>query len=90
MDMFCYQCEQTKLGKGCTQVGVCGKDAQTAALQDMLGIRDSERICVDWGSVCGKRGTFAGGTLIGIPHLSRFPIITRRQSQPGLKRLLSF
>jgi hydroxylamine reductase len=36
MDMFCYQCEQTKLGKGCTEMGVCGKDAQTAALQDLV------------------------------------------------------
>lgn len=34
--MFCYQCEQTAQGKGCTQVGVCGKQPQTAALQDLL------------------------------------------------------
>ncbi len=34
--MFCYQCEQTANGKGCTRVGVCGKDAQTAGLQDLL------------------------------------------------------
>ncbi len=34
--MFCYQCEQTKGGKGCTRVGVCGKTAQVAALQDLL------------------------------------------------------
>ncbi len=34
--MFCYQCEQTSQGKACTQVGVCGKDATTAALQDLL------------------------------------------------------
>ncbi len=36
MDMFCYQCEQTAGGKGCTTVGVCGKDPPTAALQDLL------------------------------------------------------
>jgi hydroxylamine reductase len=36
MNMFCYQCEQTAGGKGCTAVGVCGKDPQTAALQDLL------------------------------------------------------
>jgi len=36
MNMFCYQCEQTVEGKGCTKVGVCGKDAQTADLQDLL------------------------------------------------------
>ena len=36
MDMFCYQCEQAAKGTGCTRVGVCGKDPETAALQDML------------------------------------------------------
>jgi hydroxylamine reductase len=36
MSMFCYQCEQTSKGTGCTNVGVCGKDADTAKLQDLL------------------------------------------------------
>jgi len=36
MSMFCYQCEQTAKGTGCTVAGVCGKDADTAALQDLL------------------------------------------------------
>ncbi len=35
-DMFCYQCEQTAGGKGCTKAGVCGKDAAVASLQDLL------------------------------------------------------
>jgi len=34
--MFCYQCEQTAGGKGCGKVGVCGKDPDVAALQDLL------------------------------------------------------
>ncbi len=35
--MFCYQCEQTIGGKGCSKnVGVCGKTAETADLQDLL------------------------------------------------------
>jgi hydroxylamine reductase len=34
--MLCYQCEQTAKGIGCTVRGVCGKDATTAALQDVL------------------------------------------------------
>jgi hydroxylamine reductase len=34
--MFCYQCEQTAKGTGCDVFGVCGKDPQTAALQDLL------------------------------------------------------
>jgi hydroxylamine reductase len=34
--MFCYQCEQTFQGKGCTIAGVCGKSAEVATLQDLL------------------------------------------------------
>jgi len=34
--MFCYQCEQTSKGKGCTVTSVCGKDEATANLQDLL------------------------------------------------------
>ena len=34
--MFCYQCEQTAQGKGCTKGGVCGKPTDVAALQDLL------------------------------------------------------
>jgi len=34
--MFCYQCEQTAKGEGCTKIGVCGKTNEVAALQDLL------------------------------------------------------
>ena len=34
MDMFCYQCEETAGGTGCTKVGVCGKKPEVANLQD--------------------------------------------------------
>ena len=34
--MFCYQCEQTAKGEGCTTSGVCGKQSDVAALQDLL------------------------------------------------------
>ncbi|WP_291318832.1 hydroxylamine reductase [Desulfonatronospira sp.] len=34
--MFCYQCEQTAKGEGCTKLGVCGKQPDTAVLQDLL------------------------------------------------------
>lgn len=34
--MFCYQCEQTAKGTGCTVQGVCGKLPDIAALQDLL------------------------------------------------------
>ena len=34
--MFCYQCEQTARGEGCGKSGVCGKQPDVAALQDLL------------------------------------------------------
>ena len=34
--MYCFQCEQAAKGTGCTVGGVCGKDARTASLQDLL------------------------------------------------------
>ncbi|MGD0597084.1 MAG: hydroxylamine reductase [Sedimentisphaerales bacterium] len=43
--MFCYQCEQTAKGAGCTVLGVCGKEPTTAVLQDLLvyAIKDLSR-----------------------------------------------
>ena len=34
--MFCFQCEQTSKGTGCISYGTCGKDEQSASLQDLL------------------------------------------------------
>ena len=34
--MFCYQCQETAGCKGCTVVGVCGKQQDVAAMQDLL------------------------------------------------------
>lgn len=34
--MFCFQCQETARNFGCTQVGVCGKQPETANLQDLL------------------------------------------------------
>lgn len=36
MSMFCYQCQETAKGTGCTMRGVCGKTAEVANLQDLL------------------------------------------------------
>lgn len=36
MDMFCFQCQEASRGTGCTKVGVCGKTADLAALQDLM------------------------------------------------------
>lgn len=34
--MFCYQCQETARGTGCTIKGICGKEGHTAGLQDIL------------------------------------------------------
>lgn len=36
MSMFCFQCEQTAKGQGCIVVGVCGKQPDTAHIQDKI------------------------------------------------------
>ena len=35
-EMFCFQCQQTAGNKGCVRTGVCGKQPETADLQDTL------------------------------------------------------
>lgn len=37
--MFCFQCQQTAGGKGCTASGVCGKSAEVADIQDEIVAR---------------------------------------------------
>lgn len=53
-EMFCYQCEQTANGKGCTKSGVCGKTPEIANLQDLLVFQMKG---ISW---CGKRRMEAG------------------------------
>lgn len=36
MSMFCFQCQETAMNKGCTVRGVCGKEEHVAKLQDLL------------------------------------------------------
>ncbi len=47
--MFCYQCEQTAKGEGCTKIGVCGKQPDVAALQDLLNyvVKGLSRVAVE-------------------------------------------
>ena len=59
-----------------------------SALKDVLGVRRAERIPVGWGTIAGERGPYDGGVFVGLPHLSRFAIMTRRESQAGLAQLL--
>lgn len=42
--MFCFQCQETAGCRGCTRVGVCGKSATTATLQDLL-IYSTKGLC---------------------------------------------
>ena len=58
-EMFCYQCEQTANGKGCTKQGVCGKTPEVANLQDLLifqlkGISCYGKILLDQGEKLDK------------------------------------
>lgn len=34
--MFCYQCQETARGTGCTKVGVCGKRPELSGMLDLL------------------------------------------------------
>ena len=36
MNSFCFQCEQTFQGTGCTEMGMCGKDQESSVLQDLI------------------------------------------------------
>jgi hydroxylamine reductase len=51
--MFCYQCEQTAKGQGCTIVGVCGKTPDVATLQDLLVymLRGLSQLVIEAGKV---------------------------------------
>ena len=59
-EMFCYQCEQTANGRGCTKSGVCGKTPEIANLQDLLifqvkGISCYAKMLVEQGQHVDKR-----------------------------------
>ncbi|MEG1004577.1 MAG: hydroxylamine reductase [Clostridium sp.] len=58
--MFCYQCEQTAGGKGCTKLGVCGKTPEVAGLQDLIiyqlkGISCYAKTLIDKGEIIDKK-----------------------------------
>jgi hydroxylamine reductase len=46
--MFCYQCEQTARGTGCTTFGACGKDPSVAAMHDLLTCAAKRVASVAW------------------------------------------
>jgi hydroxylamine reductase len=56
--MFCFQCEQTAKGEGCTKIGVCGKQPDVAVLQDLLiyAVKGLSQVAVE-GRKVGIRDT---------------------------------
>lgn len=68
MSMFCFQCEQTFRGSGCINMGICGKDPKTAAMQDLLihglkGLSMYARRARDLGSTDAEIDSFSLETL---------------------------
>ncbi|MEO0669180.1 MAG: uracil-DNA glycosylase family protein [Pseudomonadota bacterium] len=63
-----------------------GGDA-TRQLARLLRADTSERIPLGWGKVTGTRAAHAQGYLVGLPHLSRFPVVGRQASEAGLRKL---
>ncbi len=59
----------------------------TQVIAESLGVKDLQRHPVGWGAVSARRGDFGRGTLIGLPHLSRFGVMTREASASHLDRL---
>jgi hypothetical protein len=67
---------------------VIGMGAQTnQSLAHILGTRHQEIVPIGWGNLTASRSDFSSGTLVGLPHLSRFGVITRASSQDALKHL---
>lgn len=57
------------------------------SVKAILNVSDLERIPVGWGKYTAERGSFADGSFVGLPHLSRFTIFGREESEPALRRL---
>ena len=72
--MFCFQCEQTVGGKGCTKLGVCGKTPEIAGLQDLLiyqlkGISSYAKALIEQGEKIDKE-------IVGFVENSLFTTLT--------------
>lgn len=72
---FCYQCEQTARGTGCTTVGVCGKTPETTYLQ----------VCGSWGAglFFRRKTTCAVLPRTGLPAEPALPALLRSLCVPG-------
>lgn len=68
MSMFCYQCQETAACKGCSIKGVCGKQPDTAVLQDLLvfllkGISELGELAAEKGLLTNDIGEFICASL---------------------------
>lgn len=61
----------------------------TKAVADILGVMNINRCLIGWGNISAQRGDFDGGSLIGLPHLSRFAVMNRASSASYLDRLFA-
>lgn len=75
------------LGKVTPRVVVSMGRTANREIASLLRVRDARRYPTGWGNYTASRGTFPGGTWIGLPHLSQFKIMKRRESQEALDDL---
>lgn len=73
-EMFCYQCEQTANGKGCTKLGVCGKTPEIANLQDLLIFQVKGISC--YGKVLVEQGKHMDKTIVSFIENVLFTTLT--------------
>ena len=58
-----------------------------APLSRILGATGIQTVAVGWGNVSAMKATFPGGSLVVLPHLSRFGFVTREKSAGALRSL---
>ncbi len=73
-EMFCYQCEQTAGGKGCTKMGVCGKTPEIANLQDLLIYQIKGISC--YAKILIEKGEHIDKTIVSFVENSLFTTLT--------------
>ena len=73
-EMFCYQCEQTAGGKGCTKLGVCGKTPEIANLQDLLIFQIKGISC--YGKVLVEQGQHMDKSIVSFIENVLFTTLT--------------
>ena len=83
--MFCYQCEQTSGGTGCTTVGVCGKSPTVAALHDLL-LYSLQGLAVY--AVAGREKGIEDSEINGFIPMASFSTLTNVDFDPERQKAL--